>query len=211
MSCNCENTRKEGLISPTESCILCCQKHFSVAIGTYLKTGLEFPNRQVILGELNLAYYHSRLEYSELSDELLELISNISNRSDSDLLDKFNTLSIKLDSEVQDTISNEKYSYLNAKIDFDDSSKSLGYAELSVCTAWRLSEELGYEGINRNLIINELVISQMVASKLNSELSNKIRTLRYSVMKLGKTDRIEYSVWEKLLMEFNSLLIPSDT
>ena len=55
--------------------------------------------------------------------------------------------------------------------------------ELLFSTAWRLSKECGYEGINKYTIIGDLSLAQQHFYRFNYNLSEKIRNLRHLIQR----------------------------
>ena len=74
-------------------------------------------------------------------------------------------------------------------------------AEKHLSTAYALAQECGYEGVNRQRIIGEIVLSQWHVWHSNMKLAEKIRTIRHLIQQ-----RREAEVdWHPLLTAMDAL------
>ena len=106
MACSCKKDNGEFIISPYDFCNYCAEKHLSTAFCVFKESNLEFPSRQLIIGELMLFEMHQNLKEKSVS-EISQIREDFSNRRIVDP-DRFQQAVIHFNKHLEYEISKEK-------------------------------------------------------------------------------------------------------
>ena len=195
MACTCrkndinsELSLERREIYPIHTCLFCGEKHISMISSIAANNMLKPITRQLILGELECAKRHFNIAYPELTEKIEDIILLISTRKASfnqeqpvtnNFIDLLSLLK-EYKNNVTSTDSNgSEYNYF----ELNTYKENPLTGELLFSTAWRLSKECGYEGINKYTIIGDLSLSQQHFYRFNYNLSEKIRNLRHLIQR----------------------------
>lgn len=186
MACSCRNKDRSGhSISPYDFCNYCAEKHLSSAFGSYNEHGLEFPYRQIEIGELKLFEMHQDKD-GDLIIKIRKLRESIQNREQFDK-NLFEQLVIEFENHIDIEVQKEKSSNIETSKKRNSEKYDSVYetdiidAELDFCTAWTLFNECGYYGINRTTIIDKITLSQIKCYKVDHKLAEDMRDIRHLI------------------------------
>lgn len=188
-------------ILPTQSCLFCAEKHFAVGYDLCSRFGVSDHNRLAVLGELEAARRHTRLEYPDIAAALAlaeQLVAVPDGQSPMDLMDSCaELLSAELGKTSGGTDSKGSGGQgtslpVSPVIDMPSTLHPLIGVVLFSC-AWRLAFETGYERPNRYFILGDLTLAQMHFSDTDSQLAGSVRELRHSVQ--NRSIRDDAAAW----------------
>lgn len=132
----------------------------------------------LMLGEIELARRHTRLEYPEVASLLAQLEYDIAIRNNSELKNDFD----KAIFSVTNALSTAQESSDTKRSQLVDIPIKCPFAgEIYICSAWRLASEIGYMGLNRAMIIGDLALAREQLVRFDKDLDNLSRELRHFV------------------------------
>lgn len=176
------DTKPPHSILPEQSCIFCCEKHFAIAEALRSRFGCRMGFRLAILGELDCARRHARLEYRAIADAIAAIEQElvVSSTPPGAL---FEQAAVLIAAEiarhpggVDDTGTHDAAK----RTDSMATHNPLAGVVLFAC-AWRLATEAGYEGINRTHVIGDLAEAQIHLLAADSKLAENMRTFRHDI------------------------------
>lgn len=195
---------------PYDDCVECAEKHVSTAYMIYMNHGVESPYRQQIIGELVCAGWHTFWKHSTIAKKIRQIRELVSNRQEFlPLMEQTLTFIqewLKNGNEDQKFISNEGTDH---PIEFTPTETNEIMAEVCFSSAMMLSQEMGYEPLNRHKIIGNLALCQHYLYRDYYEFAVKIRDVRHFVQE-NNEKIIDYD-WTNLCKQIDQIVLNSLT
>lgn len=182
-------------VLPDDSCVFCALKHASTALAELAADGY-LP---LVVGELELARRHTRLEFGEQAEAAGRALLAALSPDRSGLPSMVHGLCLELQKladaggAAAESGGSEKsagmFSYRRGyRVVRSTPTTNPLKAGVHLCAAWRLAAEVGYMGVNRAMIIGDLALAREHVVRFDIELSDRLRELRHRIQLARRSD-----------------------
>ena len=211
MSCGCRSKQKikgDNTTFPYDDCIECTKKHVLTAFSTFSNFGLEKGNRQIIIGELVLACYHTVYERKNIFEMIKKVRKKVSNRED------FGDSLLDLTNSFEDDSLIKEYNSESCNFPYvcDEDENVLVKSEICYSAAMQLAREIGYLGPNSFTIMGNLNIAASKLRIYDLKLSNDLRSYRllFQTAYKSKDKKIDEIDWDSISIRVNEIVEKED-